>query len=343
VNAQKITEDIVQVVLDDEEEAQLEAEIDAKEAVSAGLLVFSEVAEIALVGFEAAQPELSPAIAAVPSVVGAVSAAIDFSGSVTPEDQSVAVAHDEEQIRAKAADIGSAINDRYTDVKDNLFKLNDIFVSDAGKLAQASQNFTTGLKWTYGDDSEVAQARATVISTSRELYQGLMPLAFQLAVVSPHRTGNQLGKAGENTNGPLDDLRTYNCTHVVQDSSSDDWSGSGTLNPFDRVARSAFHTLHHRRQDGPNQGAYPRERGTGAQIGLALKGRKAKFNVQDIDNELIGIANRGSDPPPRLTDPLFRIPRANDGAKTTASLRMSKDEFFAVDRWQTRKIQCGPS
>ena len=343
VNAQQITEQIVTVVLDDEEEARIEAEIDAQEAVSAGLLVVSELAEIAIVAAEAAQPELSPAIAAVPSVIGVVSASTDFATSVTPEDQSVAVAHDEEQIRARAADIGARINDRYTDIKDNLFKLNDIFISDAGKLAKASDNFTTGLKWTYGNDSEVMQARATTISTSRELYEGLMPLAFQLAVVSPHRTGDQVGRDGENTNGPLDDLRTYNCTHVVQDSSSDDWAGKGTLNPFDRDARSAFHTLHHRRQDGPNQGAYPREKGTGAQIGLALKGRKAKFNAQDIDDEYMGIANRGSDPPADLTDPLFRIPRANDGGKTVDSLRMSKDEFFSVDRWQTRKIQCGPS
>jgi hypothetical protein len=216
-------------------------------------------------------------------------------------------------------------------------------VGDAGKLAQASKNFTTGLAWTYGNNSEVMQARATAISTSRELYEGLMPLAFQLAVVSPHRTGDAVGRSGENTDGPLDDLRTYNCTHVVEDSSSDDWTGKGTLNPFDRDARSAFHTLHHRRQDGPNQGAYPRESGTGAQIGLALKGMKAKFNVQDIDDEFIGIANRGSDPPASLTDPLFRMPRANDGDKVTNSLRMSKDEFFSVDRWKTRKIQCGPS
>jgi hypothetical protein len=343
VDAQQITEKIVNVVLAEEDEAKLEAEIDAQEAVSAGLLVVSELAEIAIIAAEAAQPELSPAIAAVPSVIGVVAESTDFATAVTPEDQSLAVAHDEEQIRTKAADIGSRINDRYTDIRDNLYKLNDIFVSDAGKLAQASKNFSTGLAWSYGDDSEVMQARATEISTSRELYEGLMPLAFQLAVVSPHRTGDQLGKRGENTNGPLDDLRTYNCTHVVPDDSSDDWTGSGTLNPFEHAARSAFHTLHHRRQDAPNQGRYPRESGTGAQIGLALKGRKAKFNAQDIDNEFIGIRDRGSDPPAGLTDPLFRIPKPNDGTKTIDNLRMSKDEFFAVDRWQTRKIQCGPS
>lgn len=337
VDAQAITEGIVKIVLADENTAELEAQINAKEAVSSGLLIFAEVSEVVI---EAAGSEV-PGVAALPSVLGAVSAAIDFSTEVTPQDQSIVVEHDEEQIRAKASEISKDIGDRFSNIQSNLSQLGEIFVSDGGKLAQASANFEN--VWDLNDDFRTQQARANTTAAARELYEGLTPLAFILPVISPHSTGDsdEVGRNGQNNGGPRDDLRIYNCGNVVDSNDSEDFTFDGFLNPFDRVPRSAFHTLHHRRADGADGGAHPRESGTGAQIGLALKGSKAKFNAQDTDDEDIGIRNRGSDPPASLTNRLFRTVDPGAAVATIDSLGMSKDEFFFVGRWDTKRIQCG--
>jgi hypothetical protein len=342
-DAGAIKEKIVDVVLRDEDEKKIEAQIDAKEAASSSLLIFSEVSEIAILAAEAAGEEVPFIGAAVPSVVGVVSAAIDLSSEVSPENPNVSVDHAEQAIRTDASNLAAEINHRFSDIHDTLGHLSDVLVSDAGKLKQADQNFDANLKWNFGQDSSVEAQRASTVATHSEFYESLMPEAFRLAVVSPHRTGDPSDPKGANPNGPPDDLRTYDCWKIVQSNDSDDWSTDGTLQPFDKLARSGFTTLHHRRVDGPDDSTYPRESGTAAQIGLALKGLRAKFNVQDIDNEQIGIRNRGFDPPKSMTDPLFRRVDQGDAASAPSSLGMDRDEFFQVLRWQQQKIQCGPS
>jgi hypothetical protein len=228
-------------------------------------------------------------------------------------------------IKTKIANLQEQLEASLTNAKGLLRHYEDIVRTDPVKLHEAAENFQ--LKWAQTSETELAFEQGMMIGVEQSAYESIMPLAFNQWIFSPRGTS-------VNPNGPqeLPD-RGYNCTYE---------NGEGETDEFDNPLTNEPASM-----SGMNSVAW-NAAPVGPQVNYTIRALKEKDN--DIDlvaaQHSIGYGNnyvrhKGESPSESLTNRLFEIP--TPGAKVTepVGLGMNKEEFFGMESWLLREIQCG--
>jgi hypothetical protein len=283
-----------------------------------------------IIGFTPAA-ELAEPIGLVANVLGLASASMpDQSGDGGSRADSQA-------IWDQADLLGEDVVAHFNEMSDTLSHIEDVFVSDWGKLSQAGSNANGS--WAFGTSVQTALQQSLAVTTKREFYEALLPLTYQEWVIDPNATGAeddpQYGPSGRALPG-----RGYRC-----------WGNGDPAYPNPPktypFANSPDGALSYAAIHGWNAPANSTPPAASNQSWYELRVLKSTDDPMQVVNDYWRgnnptIWEPGADPPASLVNPLFEpINPADDSGNPTA-LGMDQTEFFGNfdDGWNWAKAVC---
>lgn len=228
-------------------------------------------------------------------------------------------------IKTKIANLQEQLEASLSNAKGLLRHYEDILRTDPVKLHEAAEYFQ--VKWAQTTETELVFEQAMMIGVEQSAYEAIMPLAFNQWIFSPRATN-------VNPNGPqeLPD-RGYNCTYQ---------NGEGYPEGFDNPLVNEPADM-----SGMNSVAWSGAPG-GPQVNYTIRALKEKDNdiVLESAQHEAGYGNnfihhKGESPAESLTHRLFEIPTPAAKVTEPVGLGMNKEEFFGMESWLLRQIQCG--
>jgi hypothetical protein len=63
--------------------------------------------------------------------------------------------------------------------------------------------------------------------------------------------------------------------------------------------------------------------------------------TEDSVNDNVYVNHKGAAPPASLMDPLFEPASENDPLYEPKTFGLNKEEFFGLESWKIRQLQCG--
>jgi len=319
-----------------------DATADAAGIGSDFLYAISSLIEVGLIAGEVEDFDIAP------SVLGGMGAAMGLGDdlfSETSDDGASSsqqeVTNDTEAIRDTGQDLARDVNARYQAINRTMEHFGNVFVSDWGKLQQASQNFRAGGVWQYPSNvtTQDQMALSMSISAQRSAYDALLPQAFTQWIVSPSE------EDAINPSGPRDigNRNPYRCVDTHDSDGYDD-----QRNPFDHVSLWALHTPQWIGEANPQIGSDPQ----GA-TPYTLRGLKSKADDMEADDypysddeNRVGLAHSGTTAQDSILSPLFGTVNPFEDPSNPSALGARKDEVFGLGSWNTggekalKKLQC---
>jgi hypothetical protein len=302
-----------------------ETEFNSQEWIEDALAVASSVMDIVA----ASQPE--DPIGYSPGAIGALGYLLKLSGDgenfFEPKKTKTAeqIPDNTGLIRTKVSNLQEQLEASLRGATGMLKHYEDIIRTDPVKLDEAAANF--GLKWSQTTESELKFEQALTIGADQSAYESIMPLAFNQWIFSPRATS-------ENGSGAVElPDRGYNCTYQ---------SGNGETGEFDNPLTNEPASM-----SGMNSVAWSGAP-AGPQANYTVRALKEKDNdivLESADHE-VGYGNnyihhKGESPGDSLTDRLWELPSPSAPASSPEGLGMNKEDFFGMESWLLRTIQCG--
>jgi hypothetical protein len=310
VQVNAVTSKIVAALLEDaKKKNSAEAEINPTAIIKEVVLTSSELA-----GF----PEVTE-VAKVPQILGVLAGGIGLSMEASPEPEK-SEGPETEEVRVKASEIDTALAEKVEGSKESLEHLQQIIVSDWGKLKTAGPQAQEG--WTLEPKAIPLLQQSLAVNTERQLYQALLPYAYQQWVISPYVTNS-------NGDGPLQPGKNYQC-HA--------WLGENgeytKKEPFGSEPEGGLSTANYRPSQPPGSSASPAMPYTQPYTIRALKSTQDKLEMQKVeilDNQYsVDIKHDGASPSKSLVNPLFEPVRTGESLVNPTRLGINKAEFFAT-------------
>lgn len=311
VSANELGSKIVdQAIKDAKQRETKEASLNAEAIISESLYTAAD-----LVGFPEAYEEIKLA-----EMIGVVAGGFGLAEAATPEES-----EDEEEpnpaiIRDKAEKLGGALARHFEETTKTLTHMESIMRTDWGKLEAAGM--AAKGNWDFSEEAEKLIQQSLSITTSQQLYEGLLPVAYDQWVVSPYFTVTA-------PNGPQPPGHTYACRQYTAA-----WESEETKHPFADEPPGALSTAIYRPWNAPGSTSPPAQPYTVPYTLRALKSTSDELKVHRTEygenRYAVTVTHDGSSPPSFLVNPLFEP--VNPGERHPnfpTNLGMSKVEFFA--------------
>jgi hypothetical protein len=323
---QQATEQVVNVVKKSSRKLPKQTTtMDAHGWIETALSVGSGVLGASIAGL----PEVG-VLAAAPSALSALSSLLKLSDGASTffEPPKISsgdpVADATNLIRDRAQNLGKDLELKLTAATSTLKHFEDIARTDPFKLKEVAANF--GEKWKLGTKDERRFAQALTISAVGSTYEATIPLAFNQWIVGPTFNNLNPGGAAELPS------RHYVCDYE---------SGSGEYNiPFEDEPAST---------SGMSSVAWGANH-PGNMTNFTLRALKLKTNDMQLEtetpnedtvNDNVYVNHKGAAPPASLMDPLFEPASENDPLFEPKTFGLNKEEFFGLEGWKIRQLQCG--
>jgi hypothetical protein len=174
VNLKKVAEEIEREVQVDISSQSAELNTDLIAAHSLGIAA----------GIAGSTGVAAPVAGALGAISNAFSLANDFSTSKSGSLSSLPV-------KAKASELGEELSRRYEGLQSSFVQIEDILVSDWGKLQAANaEDADAAGGWALNKESKAALTGSLTDSAAQQAAAAMMPLAYGEYLVSPVSTGN---------------------------------------------------------------------------------------------------------------------------------------------------------
>jgi hypothetical protein len=299
---------ISEVLKDYSDRSTAEAEVNPEAIIAESLYTVADLA-----GFPEATEFLK-----VPEIVGVMAGGVALAEASTPEPESTSEGPETEEIRIRADELEKTFAERIEGNEEGLIGLEAILVSDWGKLKAAGGEAQT--KWTPEPAVEAAFEQALAVNTERQVYEALMPYAYQEWVVSPYVTNTNGG-------GPQAPGTSYYCKSYYGEG---EYNG---IHPFAKEPAGGLSTATYRPSAQPGASAKPAQPYTQPYSIRALKSTKDPLRMvsQELEggHEIVAIHNSGDNPGTALVDPLFEPVLTGEHRGVPSHLGINKTEFFA--------------
>lgn len=297
-------------VEDARQREKAETEVNAEAIISESLYMAAEV-----VGFPEAYEEIKLA-----EMIGMVAGGFGLAEAASPEEADQAEGPNTAMIRARASKLGTALVKHFDETTDTLNHMETIYRSDWGKLKAAGEEALSS--WAFSEEARNVLRQSLSVTTSQELYEGLLPVAYDQWVVSPYFTSS-------NPNGPVAPGTAYACPQYKPP-----WKSQETKHPFKDEPAGALSTAIYRPFDAPGSTTPP---ATGYTQPFTIRALKSVNNELEISRKeyaenrwAVTVTHDGSSPPEKMIEPLFKPINAGEiDPEFPESLGMSKVEFFA--------------
>ncbi|MDW5594499.1 hypothetical protein VSS74_09140 [Conexibacter stalactiti] len=288
--------------------------------VASGLLGFTPLAE-------AAEP-----LSLVAGVLGLASATTPESEQSGGETNGASQA-----IHDRADMLGTDLITRYTSLRDTITHIEQLLVSDWGKLQTAGRNSIGA--WALNPRVSTTLRQSLALSATREFYASLLPLTYTQWVIDPNATGAtddpRFGPSARTLPG-----RTYRCW-----GENNDPTNPPRTHPF---AKNPAGSLHYSVVHGWNAPGNTTPPAAANQSYFMLRVLKSSDDPMDVRTDswrsgLPTIWDGGSNPTSALVDPLFAPVNRSDTSGMPTQLGIDKTEFFGDwnNGWGQRKAVCG--
>lgn len=288
--------------------------------VASGLIGFTPLAE-------AAEP------------MGIVAAVLGLAAATTPESaESGGDSRGASQAIYDRADmLGSDLVKRYTSQAATIGHLEDVLVSDWGKLQTAGANARGD--WAFDKQATTIVRQTLALSATREFYESLLPLTYTQWAIDPNATGAtddpRFGPSARTLPG-----RSYRCW-----SSGDDPTNPPRSHPFEDAPAGSLHYSVVHGWNAPGSVTPPAAANQSWFMIRVLRSSDNPMKVVDDSwrSGLPTIWHRGSGPTTELVDPLFQQVDRSDISGMPTRLGLDKTAFFSDfdDGWGMRRAVCG--
>jgi hypothetical protein len=314
VEMDELSTRIVDIAIEDAKQREhQEVEVDAEAIISEALYTAAD-----LVGFPEAYEEIHLA-----EMIGVLAGGFGLAEAASPEtgeDGGEADAESSAKIRATAGKLGKALAEHFEETAEALGHAENIIISDWGKLQEGSA--ASRELWAFSEQSEKVIRQAFSVSASQQLFEGLLPVAYQQWVVSPYFTVS-------NGSGPPLPGGKYACRQYTPA-----WKSEETKHPFASEPAGGLSTAIYRPWNAPGASASPAVPYTTPYTVRALKSLSDKLKMSRIEyaeeRYALTVSHDGSSPPSSLVDPLFESVSAKERHPNfPVKLGMNKAEFFA--------------
>jgi hypothetical protein len=297
-------------VEDSKDRAKKEAEVNPEAIISESLYTVAEV-----IGFPEAYEEIKLA-----EMVGIVAGGFGLAEAATPEEGEGEEGANTAAIRDRADQLGGALARHFESTSSQLGHLESIYLADWGKMKTAATE--AGSTWALSQEGRQLLRQSLAVSTSQQLYEGLLPVAYDQWVISPYVTAR-------NGNGPEPPGGSYSCPQFNPAYKSESYK-----RPFASEPAGALSTSVYRPFDAPGSSVLPARAYTTPFTIRALKSVNDKLKMRQVEyaenREGITVYHDGSSPPKTTMEPLFEsVNPGEQNAEYPRSLGMSKVEFFA--------------
>lgn len=297
-------------VEDAKQREKQETEVNAEAIVSESLYMAAE-----LVGFPEAYEEIKLA-----EMIGMVAGGFGLAEAASPEEAEQAEGPNTAMIRARASELGTALVKHFDATANTLNHMETIYRSDWGKLKDAAEEARSS--WSFSEEAKNLIRQSLSVTTSQELYEGLLPVAYDQWVVSPYFTSS-------NPNGPAAPGTHYACPQYKPV-----WESEETKRPFRDEPAGALSTAIYRPFNEPGSTTPPAQRYTQPFTIRALKSVNDELQISRKEygenRWAVTVTHDGSSPHKEMIEPLFEPVNPGEiDAEFPKSLGMSKVEFFA--------------
>jgi hypothetical protein len=252
--------------------------------------------------------------------IGMVAGGFGLAEAASPEEAEQAEGPNTAMIRARASELGTALVKHFDVTADTLDHMETIYRSDWGKLKAAAEEARSS--WSFSEEAKNLIRQALSVTTSQELYEGLLPVAYDQWVVSPYFTVS-------NANGPEPPGSGYACRQYKPPYESEE-----TKYPLRGEPAGALSTAIYRPFDAPGSTTPPAQRFTQPFTIRTLKSvndePKISHKEYAENRWAVTVTHDGSSPPKPMIEPLFEAVNPGEiDAEFPKFLGMSKVEFFA--------------
>jgi hypothetical protein len=311
VDVNAVTSKVIGAVLKDHKNKEsAEAEVNPEAIIAETLYTVSDLA-----GF----PETTEFLK-IPEIVGTMAGGVALAEASTPETGTEAEGPETAEVRVRAGELETTLAKHVEDANEGIEGLEKILVSDWGKLNRAGTE-AKEQKWKPDPSVESALQQALSVNTERQLYEALLPYAYQQWVISPYQTAF-------NGNGPQSPGTSYFCESYFGD--NDHATGK---HPFKDEPQGGLSTAIYKPAREPGAAVRPAEPFTQAYSIRALKSTKAKLKmstqVLEGESKLVSIHHDGASPKAELVNPLFEPVLTGEHTGIPTRLGINKAEFFA--------------
>lgn len=287
-----------------------ETEVNAEAIISEALYTAAD-----LVGFPEAYEEIKLA-----EMIGMVAGGFGLAEAASPEEPEQAEGPNTAMIRARASELGTALVKHFDATANTLEHMETIYRSDWGKLKAAAEEARSS--WAFSEEAKKLIRLSLSVTTSQELYEGLLPVAYDQWVTSPYFTVS-------NPNGPEPPGSRYACRQYKPAYESEE-----TKHPFRDEPAGALSTAIYRPFDQPGSAVPPAQRYTQPFTIRSLKSVNDELKISRKEYAegrwAVTVTHDGSSPRKETIEPLFEPVNPGEiDAEFPKSLGMSKVEFFA--------------
>ena len=246
-----------------------------------------------------------------------------LASAVMPSEQTGGETRpDSQKIWNRADLLAQSLLARFNRMVDTLGHIEDILISNWGKLETAG--FNANGSWAFGTYVQRTLMQAFTVSTKRVFYEALLPLTYEQWVISPAQTDAQRdSRCGPE--GLVLPGRAYKAW-----GNGDHPLGGPKTHPFDRSPDGALHYGGVHGFDPPGSITPP---AAASQVWFEIRVLKSKDDpmkviVDGYRGNNPTIWEVGSNPPANLVDPLFQPVDPADVSGNPIKLGMDKTRFF---------------
>ncbi len=315
VQTNTITSKILEEVIGDaKNQEKEEAEIDPGEIIGEALYTAADV-----VGFPEATEELK-----LTETLGLIAGGIGLAEASTPETAEAKEEPDTEMIRNKAALIGGNLQSYLSNIDVGLGQLQRILVSNWGRLSKAGAEAKES--WGIGSDGEVLQ-RALSVNIAQQLYEGLLPSAYEQWVLAPYQTE-------WNGAGPQLPPYEYDCHYYTGGGSDSEAFTYHNIHPFKDEPDGGMSATNYRPREAPGSQTPPAQPFTVPYAMRALKSTADKMQmtretISEQGTEIVSVKHDGTSPKEEFINRLFESTLGKESLVEPRRLGLNKTEFYA--------------
>jgi hypothetical protein len=307
-----------------------ETEFNSHEWIEDALFVSGQLVQIAISA--EADPEQEVAgLGYTPSALSAAAYLLELSDSSAkffqPKKEKTAksIPDNNALIKDRTENLAKETKSAFTTAVRKLGHFEEIVLEDPAKLAAAANNFK--VKWGMTSANEGRIEQALLIGADTSFYEAVMPLAFNQWIYSPRVTHYNGDAALELP------ARNYQCRKLNSDGYETTLESPLANEPEDMSGMNSV--LWSGANNGPQTPFTIRalkEQDNDTEL------QSAEYEVEYGDNYL---RHPGASPSEALMKPLFARPAGFTSHDLPLGLGMNKEEFFGMESWKLRQIQCG--
>jgi hypothetical protein len=266
---------------------------------------------------------LGPETDGVSDGVAVAAGVFGLVDAISPQEgEHVAPGPNPEAIRARASQLSSAVVERFKTASKTLEHLQDIFMSDWGKLSTAAEDAKG--PWAFGKEVREVVKQSLSVSTASAFYEAMLPITYRQWVIAPYFTVSN----GTGPNRPGNDYQCIHYRSAVE--------GNQIQRPFSGEPSGGMAWVNYRPWEAPGSTTFPAQPYTQNYTVRALKSWNDPLTMHEVngidENEEsagLTIEEWGDNPPAEMINNLFKpLNPAEAGATLPKSLGMNKVEFY---------------